>query len=119
MTDPESTTPDAAAPLHYLGRVVRFSPPRGVGSIRSDTGREVAFDVRFLEVAGVGRGDRARQALEEGMRVGFDVGWTSRGLRVTWILPVPPDDSEGKTGPEGEVAAEEAPDEDGQGRDVE
>ncbi len=91
-----------------------------MGSIRSDTGREVLFDVRFLEVAGVGRGDRARTALEEGMRVGFDVGWTSSGLRVTWIRRLQDAGaSEGQPRSEGEVPAEEAPDEDRQGRDVE
>ena len=112
--------PEPGGPLHYLGHVARFSPPRGVGSVRSDSGREISFDVRFLEVFGVGRGRHARDALHEGMRIGFDVGWTSRGLRVTWIrrLDVAPV-SEGQAGAEREVAAEEAPDEDGQGGDVE
>lgn len=111
---------EESTPLHYTGRVTRFSAPRGVGAIRSDAGREVAFDVRFLEVAGAGRGDFARDALEEGMRVGFDVGWTSRGLRVTWIRPLAPDATlEREPGAEGEVAPEEVADENGQGRDVE
>ena len=34
--------------------------------------------VRFL-------GDGSFGALREGMQVGFDVGWTSRGVRVTTI----------------------------------
>ncbi len=109
---------DAKRVLHYVGRVVRFSPPRGVGAIRSDTGREVGFDVRFLEVAGVGRGKRAGEMIEEGLRVGFDVGWTSRGLRVTWMRPLD-EGSERETGPEGEVAPQEAPHENGQRGDVE
>lgn len=108
--------PDPSAPLHYTGRVMRFSPMRGIGQIRSDAGREITFDVRFLEMAGVGRGDRARDALEEGMRVGFDVGWTSRGLRVTWLRHL---DSEREPRAEGEVPAEKAADQNRQRGDVE
>lgn len=117
MSDGSEANAESTA-LHYVGRIVRFSPPRGVGAIRSDTGREVAFDVRFLEVSGAGHGKRAADALEEGLRVGFDVGWTSRGLRVTWMRPLA-EESEGQAGAEGEVAPEEAPDEDGERRDVE
>jgi len=107
-------------PLHYLGRIVRFSTGRGVGTLRSDTGRQVDFDVRFCEVAGAGHGNRARQAVVEGMRVAFDVGWTSRGLRVTWMRRLEePELSERPSGSEGEIPTEKAPDQDGQGRDVE
>lgn len=119
MAEEEAAASPSDGPLHYTGRVVRFSPPRGVGSVRSDGGREVPFDVRFLEVSGAGRGSFARNALEEGMRVGFDVGWTSRGLRVTWMRPLDGEPLEGQAGPEGEVAAEESPDQDGESRDVE
>ncbi len=109
-----------ASPLHYVGHIVRFSPPRGVGSVRSDNGREVPFDVRFLEVAGVGRGDAARDVLEEGMRVGFDVGWTASGLRITWIRRLDEvASSQRETGAEGEVTPEEAADENRQSGDVE
>lgn len=118
MTENAATPGDASHPLHYCGRVVRFSPPRGVGSVRSDNGREVLFDVRFLEVAGAGRGTFARNALEEGMRVGFDVGWTSKGLRVTWIRRLD-SDSEGQSGSEGEVPPKEPADEDRERRNVE
>ena len=110
--DPSETS------LRYGGRIVRYSPGRGVGAIRSDAGREIAFDIRFCEVAGVGRGERAREVLTEGQRVGFDVGWTSRGLRVTW-MSLAHDASEGQSGAEGEVSPEEAADENGEGRDVE
>lgn len=87
--DEPATSPEpvdgGAVPPYYEGRIVRFSPARGVGVLRSAGGREVFFDTAFLEVAGVGRGSRAAAVLEEGLRVGFDVGWTSRGLRVTWM----------------------------------
>ena len=54
------------------------------------------------------------------LRVGFDVGWTARGLRVTWMRPEEePATSERQPGAEGEVSPEEAPDQDGQGGDVE
>jgi len=51
--------------------------------IRSDTGREVPFTFAFVTLIGAPRHDL--RYLCEGMRVGFDVGWTSKGLRVTVI----------------------------------
>jgi hypothetical protein len=84
----EEAASAASRPLHYLGWVARFSPGRGVGAIRSESGREVVFDLRFVRLAGGGPGERARDRLHEGDRIGFDVGWTSRGLRVTWIRPL-------------------------------
>ncbi|MBM4267171.1 MAG: hypothetical protein FJ144_11285 [Deltaproteobacteria bacterium] len=89
----ETDSPDEGAvePLgtpHYLGSISRFSPGRGVGAVRSDSGREILFDLRFVRVAGIGAGERAARLLHEGVRIGFDVGWTSRGLRVTWIRPL-------------------------------
>jgi hypothetical protein len=53
------------------------------GTLRSEaTGREYAFRYPFVEIrAAIPRID----GLREGMTVGFDLGWTSRGQRVTVI----------------------------------
>jgi hypothetical protein len=49
--------------------------------VRTGSGREVRFAAPFVEILdGRQLGD-----LVEGMEVGFDVGWTSHGLRVTKI----------------------------------
>ena len=49
--------------------------------MRSGSGREVRIVEQFVEMLD----GRSFQDLREGTEVGFDVGWTSRGLRVTKI----------------------------------
>ena len=78
--------------MHYVGLLVRFSPVRGVGVVRSESGREIPFDLRFCQVAGEPRGIRSAGALDVGLSVAFDVGWTSSGLRATWIKPLTVED---------------------------
>jgi hypothetical protein len=65
----------------YVGTILRLHPGSRSGVVRSASGRDVPFvmsGVRFL-------GDGGFPALREGMEVGFDVGWTSHGVRVTTI----------------------------------
>ena len=49
--------------------------------MRTGSGREVRFTAPFVEILD----GRRIEYLVEGMEVGFDVGWTSHGLRVTKI----------------------------------
>lgn len=65
----------------YRGTVLRVNHGRGIGIIRTGNGREVRLELPLVEFLG-GRGIRD---LSEGMTIGFDVGWTSRGLRVTQV----------------------------------
>lgn len=53
------------------------------GIIHSDTGKDIPFVFPFVTLLGVPRQDI--RYLREGMRVGFDVGRTSKGLRVSVI----------------------------------
>lgn len=64
----------------YRGRIQRLFIGAGRGVVLSDGGREIPFLTPHVELSGT---VRRFDALREGMRVGFDVGWTSRGLRVT------------------------------------
>ena len=78
-------TPEPAA-LHdwyYRGTIKRVYYGSESGTLVSDASdREYHFKFPFVQILGpiprVG-------GLREGMAVGFDVGWTSRGLRVTVI----------------------------------
>ena len=74
----------------YAGLVVMLDALRGRGVIRSHTGKEIKFEFPFVTVVGAPIGGRMPgiELLREGDSVGFDVGWTSRGLRVTTIRPV-------------------------------
>ncbi len=76
----KSTAP--ASDRYYRGTIKRLFIGAGSGVLLSDSGREIPFLMPHFSMTG----EVVRFAeLREGMRVGFDVGWTSRGLRVTLI----------------------------------
>lgn len=66
----------------YQGIIERVNWGHENGVVRSGNGREIPFDFAFVTVVGE---QRRVESLRAGMRVGFDVGWTSRGLRVTTL----------------------------------
>lgn len=93
LADAAEAREDVAAPNEefpdnfYQGLIVFLDSVRGRGTLRSYSGREFHFQFPFVAVVGAPLGgkfpgiDRIRQ----GDVVGFDVGWTSRGLCVTQI----------------------------------
>jgi cold shock CspA family protein len=52
------------------------------GVLRTGNGRDIPFTARDVRILGTTRG---LATLREGMNVGFDLGRTSGGLRVTTI----------------------------------
>lgn len=79
----DSETPSDAKPdQFYRGTIEKLFQGTQMGVVRSFNGREIPF--AFMHVIMVG-GIRRFEDLHEGMLVGFDVGWTSHGLRVTVI----------------------------------
>jgi hypothetical protein len=68
---------------YYRGVITRVYYGSESGTLRSEaSGREYTFRYPFVEIrAAIPRVD----GLREGMAVGFDLGWTSRGRRVTVI----------------------------------
>ncbi len=62
------------------GRIIKYFPQAGYGFVRDDMGHEVYFHLDEVRFVGK-RNDR--RYVSEGAPVGFDVGRTSRGLRVT------------------------------------
>jgi hypothetical protein len=77
-SDPEEGT--ESADKYYHGRIAKLFRGSQMGVVRSGNGREIRFE--FLHLTMVGP-LRRFEDLREGMAVGFDVGWTSKGLRVT------------------------------------
>ncbi|MGH7934543.1 MAG: hypothetical protein ACREQN_15465 [Candidatus Binataceae bacterium] len=73
----------------YSGMIVRLDRVRGRGLLRTNQGREVPFEFPFVAVVGAPIGGRMPgiELIQEGDTVGYDVGWTSKGLRVTAIKP--------------------------------
>lgn len=69
--------------LFYHGVVSKIFWGSESGVIHSDSGKEFSFAFPFVKLMGVPRQDI--RFLREGMRVGFDVGRTPKGLRVSTI----------------------------------
>ena len=80
---PAGGTPAQSDGRYYRGVISRIYRGSESGTLVSDaTGREYQFKSPFVEIIGpIPRID----GLREGMTVGFDLGWTSRGRRVTLI----------------------------------
>ena len=80
---PEPSPPAPDCDRYYRGVIGRVYYGSETGTLRSEaTGREYRFKFPFVEIVGpIPRID----GLREGMRVGFDLGWTSKGIRVTLI----------------------------------
>jgi hypothetical protein len=82
----EKSAPVGEAPpseRYYRGVIRRVYYGSESGTLVSEsTGREYHFKAPHVQILGpIPRVD----GLREGMTVGFDVGWTSHGLRVTVI----------------------------------
>jgi hypothetical protein len=73
----------------YQGMILKLDRVRGRGVVRSHSGKEIPFEFPFVAVVGapIGGTMPGIDLIREGDIVGFDVGWTSRGLRVTTIQP--------------------------------
>lgn len=67
----------------YRGVLLKLQRGRERGVVRSlRDQREIQFEFAHTILIG----DRIRwEDVHEGMEIGYDVGWTSRGLRVTAI----------------------------------
>ena len=88
--EPEPPSPPAAARpddtdprlRFHRGVLVRLRAGSQSGVVRTGSGRDVEFALRDIRLLG---GPEGFAGLREGMEVGFDLGWTSRGVRVTML----------------------------------
>jgi hypothetical protein len=73
----------------YQGMILKLDRARGRGVVRSHSGKEIQFQFPFVSVTGapIGGTMPGIDLIREGDIVGFDVGWTSSGLRITAIHP--------------------------------
>lgn len=75
----------------YRGVIVSLNRATLKGILRSDSGREIRFQFPHVAVVGAPIGGHApgMDLLHVGDRVGFDVGWSSKGLVVITIKLLP------------------------------
>lgn len=78
--DEDQAPPTPSADRFYNGTIKKIFIGAGMGVVRSASGREIPFAAAHVILTGA---ITRFEELREGMRVGFDVGWTSKGLRVT------------------------------------
>lgn len=95
-TDQEPTNDDhQPEDLFYHGVISKIFWRYETGIVRSDSGKEFSFSFQFVTLLGVPRQDM--RFLREGLPVGFDVGWTSKGLRVMVIKIYDPSQRQSST----------------------
>lgn len=68
--------------LFPKGTVVDFYPKQGIGRIKTDRNGVLEFSLGQVELIG----EKARALnIAAGARIGFDVSWTSKGLKISKI----------------------------------
>jgi len=76
---------DGLSDKYYVGTIAKLFAGSERGVVRTATGREIPFKFAHVRVVG----ERRRFSdLTEGATVGYDVSWTSHGLRVS-VLRLP------------------------------
>ncbi len=72
--------------LFHHGVISKLFPSNDMGVVRTESGRDIPFSFQFIILLGEVKnpGD-----LKEGQEVGYDLGWTPSGLRVTKIKTYP------------------------------
>jgi len=76
---------EGRADKFYRGRIIKLHRGGARGMLRSASGRDIPFLFAFVTVVGT---HRRLEDLREGMEVGYDVSWTSHGLRVS-VIQIP------------------------------
>jgi len=67
---------------YHHGVITKLFPSNNTGIVRTESGRELTFSYELVILCGE---VKTPSDLREGQRVGYDLGWTSSGLRITKI----------------------------------
>ncbi|HXG50783.1 MAG TPA: hypothetical protein VNN77_05160 [candidate division Zixibacteria bacterium] len=70
----------------HRGVITKLFPSNSTGVVRTESGREIPFSYDFVILCGAAR---STADLKEGEPVGYDLGWTPSGLRITKIKTYP------------------------------
>ncbi len=72
--------------LYHHGVITKLFPSNNTGIVRTESGRELPFSYEFVILCGEAK---TVQDLHEGDPVGYDLGWTSSGLKITKLKTYP------------------------------
>jgi len=68
---------------YHQGVITKLFPSNNTGVVRTESGRELTFSYELVILCGE---VRSPLDLKVGQSVGYDLGWTSSGLRITKIM---------------------------------
>ena len=80
---PQSVEP---SDRYHHGVITKLFPSNNTGIVRTESGRELTFSYELVILCGEAK---TPADLNEGDTVGYDLGWTSSGLRITKIKTYP------------------------------
>lgn len=72
----------ARGDYYHQGVITKLFPSNNTGVVRTESGRELTFSYELVILCGEAQ---SPLDLKVGESVGYDLGWTSSGLRVTKI----------------------------------
>jgi|GEM_PF-1353986 len=82
--------PEKIEGKYYRGRIAKFNPSTGYGFVELTTGTHLFFYLEQIRL----EGDHNRKSdVRPGKTVGFDVGWTERGIRISKMKIYPEDEA--------------------------
>lgn len=70
----------------HQGVITKLFPSNNTGVVRTESGRELTFSYELVILCGEAK---SLLDLKVGEQVGYDLGWTSAGLRITKLKTYP------------------------------
>ena len=70
----------------HQGVITKLFPSNNTGVVRTESGRELTFSYELVILLGAAK---SPLELKVGETVGYDLGWTSTGLRITKLKTYP------------------------------
>jgi len=71
---------------YHQGVITKLFPSNNTGVVRTESGRELTFTYELVIMSGE---VQSPLDLKVGESIGYDLGWTSSGLKVTKIRTYP------------------------------
>lgn len=76
----------ARGDFFHQGVITKLFPSNNTGVVRTENGRELTFSYDLVILSGEAK---STLDLSVGEQVGYDLGWTSSGLRITKLKTYP------------------------------
>ena len=76
----------ARGDFYHQGVLTKLFPSNNTGVVRTESGRELTFSYELVILCGEAK---SPLDLKVGEPVGYDLGWTSSGLRITKLKTYP------------------------------